>query len=421
MFEEQDPARRRVERRPGAGLRRRRSTSPTRRCTCGRPSPTSASRTRTRSPRSSSTRRSICCAQQRELVNRYWHDAFVQIEDFTNARRRGELVLAVPGQPARGRRQGCSIACVPEEGATAGPTPRCCTPTRRTRTAPTCGWSTRSTPKVQGDLASWFGSVPAVPSRLRGQRAARPPRAAPRTASTTSTRSSSGRRPQSDCFATDRGRVRAVPAVGHELRRRHRRSLSRRHRPSAEVGPDGPHRSPSPAVLGGGDRPRPGAAPAPHLRLLLPAPVAPSSLCCCCPPLLWLVVHLPRVARRAAGAELLRASTSSPGWSTATFTLDTYGDAVRAAPTATSCCGRSAMAAAVTVACALLAFPLAYYMARFATRRTRIRALPRGAAAAVVELPRPRARVEADPRARGRAVLGRSDKRGARRAASTPC
>ena len=32
--------------------------------------------------------------QQRELVNRYWHDAFVQMDDFTNAR---------PWRAARGR------------------------------------------------------------------------------------------------------------------------------------------------------------------------------------------------------------------------------------------------------------------------------------------------------------------------------
>jgi putative spermidine/putrescine transport system substrate-binding protein len=30
------------------------------------------------------------------------------------------------------------------------------------RTAPICGWSTRSIPKVQGDVAAWFGAVPTV-------------------------------------------------------------------------------------------------------------------------------------------------------------------------------------------------------------------------------------------------------------------
>ena len=42
---------------------------------------------------------------------------------------------------------------------------------------PNCAylWMERSlNPKVQGDVAAWFGSVPAVLDRLRGQRAARP-------------------------------------------------------------------------------------------------------------------------------------------------------------------------------------------------------------------------------------------------------
>ena len=40
--------------------------------------------------------------------------------------------------------------------------------TPRIRTAPTCGWSIRSSPKLQGDLAAWFGSVPAVPAACKG-------------------------------------------------------------------------------------------------------------------------------------------------------------------------------------------------------------------------------------------------------------
>ena len=44
----------------------------------------SASRIRTSSTRTSTRRRSSCCAQQRTLVGRYWHDAIVQIDDFKN-------------------------------------------------------------------------------------------------------------------------------------------------------------------------------------------------------------------------------------------------------------------------------------------------------------------------------------------------
>ena len=53
-------------------------------------------------------------------------------------------------------------------------------------------------PKLQGDLAAWFGSVPVGAGGLQGQRAARATKAARARATTTSTRSrSGGRRPRS--------------------------------------------------------------------------------------------------------------------------------------------------------------------------------------------------------------------------------
>ena len=50
----------------------RRSTSPTRPSTSWRPSPTSASRTRTRSTTPSSRRRSTCSKQQKPKISQYW-------------------------------------------------------------------------------------------------------------------------------------------------------------------------------------------------------------------------------------------------------------------------------------------------------------------------------------------------------------
>jgi putative spermidine/putrescine transport system substrate-binding protein len=99
--------------------------------------------------------------QQRELVGRYWHDAFIQIDDFTN-----EGVAASSSWPFQVnilRAAGAPIASVvPKEGATGwadttlmhanAPNPNCA-----------YRWLNHSiNPKLQGDLAAWFGTVPAV-------------------------------------------------------------------------------------------------------------------------------------------------------------------------------------------------------------------------------------------------------------------
>jgi putative spermidine/putrescine transport system substrate-binding protein len=106
--------------------------------------------------------------QQRELVGRYWHDAFVQMEDFTN--REAVVSSSWPFQVnylAFFEEQPIA-SVVPEEGATGwadttmmhaqAPHPNCAYKWME--------WSLD--PKVQGDLAAWFGSVPAVPSACEG-------------------------------------------------------------------------------------------------------------------------------------------------------------------------------------------------------------------------------------------------------------
>jgi putative spermidine/putrescine transport system substrate-binding protein len=99
--------------------------------------------------------------EQRKIVGRYWHDAFVQIDDFTN-----EGVVASSAWPFQAnilKAQGEPIATlIPEEGATGwadttmmhadAPNPNCA-----------YKWMEHSlNTKLQGDLASWFGSVPVV-------------------------------------------------------------------------------------------------------------------------------------------------------------------------------------------------------------------------------------------------------------------
>ncbi len=105
--------------------------------------------------------------QQRELVGRYWHDAFIQMDDFTNEGVAASSswgfmtnVLQFSGVPV--------ASVVPSEGATGwadstmmavdAPHPNCA-----------YMWMEHSlNPKLQGDLASWFGTVPVVLSACEG-------------------------------------------------------------------------------------------------------------------------------------------------------------------------------------------------------------------------------------------------------------
>ncbi len=103
---------------------------------------------------------------QRTIVSRYWHDPFIQIDDFVN-----EGVVASSSWPFMVNilvRQGKPIAStIPKEGVTGwadtsmlhvdAPHPVCA---RR--------WLEHSLdPKLQGDLAAFFGSVPVVPAACR--------------------------------------------------------------------------------------------------------------------------------------------------------------------------------------------------------------------------------------------------------------
>jgi putative spermidine/putrescine transport system substrate-binding protein len=105
--------------------------------------------------------------QQRELVGRYWHDAFIQIDDFTN-----EGVAASGSWPFQVnllKGAGQPIAStIPTEGATGWADT---TMMHANAANPNCAykWLEHSiNPKLQGDLAAWFGSVPAVLSACTG-------------------------------------------------------------------------------------------------------------------------------------------------------------------------------------------------------------------------------------------------------------
>jgi putative spermidine/putrescine transport system substrate-binding protein len=105
--------------------------------------------------------------QQRNLVGRYWHDAFIQMDDFTN-----EGVVASGSWPFQVnilQSGGASIASVvPVEGATGWADS---TMMHINAPHPNCAykWLEHSlNPKLQGDLAAWFGSVPSVLSACQG-------------------------------------------------------------------------------------------------------------------------------------------------------------------------------------------------------------------------------------------------------------
>ncbi len=105
--------------------------------------------------------------KQHPLVHRYWHDANVQVQDFTN-----EGVVASSSWPFQVNtlvaNQQPVASTVPAEGATGwADTTMLASDAKH----PNCAyrwmeWSLNA--KVQGDLAAWFGSVPAVPAACEG-------------------------------------------------------------------------------------------------------------------------------------------------------------------------------------------------------------------------------------------------------------
>ncbi len=105
--------------------------------------------------------------QQRKLVNRYWHDVALQIDDFT---KEGTVASSSwPYQVHLLQMEGKPIASViPQEGATGWADT---TMMHVNAPHPNCAylWMEHSlNPKVQGDVAAWFGSVPAVPAACKG-------------------------------------------------------------------------------------------------------------------------------------------------------------------------------------------------------------------------------------------------------------
>lgn len=105
--------------------------------------------------------------EQRQIVGRYWHDAFIQMDDFTN-----EGVAASSSWPFQVnflQFSGVPVSSViPVEGATGWADT---TMMHVNAPHPNCAykWLEHSiNPKLQGDLAAWFGSVPVVLEACKG-------------------------------------------------------------------------------------------------------------------------------------------------------------------------------------------------------------------------------------------------------------
>ncbi|MHA6643846.1 ABC transporter substrate-binding protein [Mesorhizobium sp. A623] len=104
---------------------------------------------------------------QRTLVGRYWHDAMIQVDDFKN-----EGVVASGSWPFQvnllASEKQPVASTIPEEGATGWADT---TMMHVDAAHPNCAymWMEHSlSSKLQGDLAAWFGSNPAVPAACKG-------------------------------------------------------------------------------------------------------------------------------------------------------------------------------------------------------------------------------------------------------------
>ncbi|EKP0308271.1 ABC transporter substrate-binding protein [Aeromonas veronii] len=105
--------------------------------------------------------------KQRQLVGRYWHDAFVQIDDFKN-----EGVVASGSWPFQANALIADkqpiATIVPKEGVTGWADTSMVHSDAKNLTC-AYKWLEHSlSNKLQGDLAAWFGSVPVVPAACEG-------------------------------------------------------------------------------------------------------------------------------------------------------------------------------------------------------------------------------------------------------------
>jgi putative spermidine/putrescine transport system substrate-binding protein len=106
---------------------------------------------------------------QRKLVGKYWHDAFVQIDDFTNEGVVASSSWQFMANILKSKNRPVATV-VPAEGATGWADT---TMMHVDAKNPNCAymWMEHSlNTKLQGDLSAWFGSVPSVPAACKGNK-----------------------------------------------------------------------------------------------------------------------------------------------------------------------------------------------------------------------------------------------------------
>lgn len=100
---------------------------------------------------------------QRQLVSRYWHDAFIQIDDFKN-----EGVVASGSWPFQVNlliADGAPVAStIPEEGATGWADTTMLHVNSQHTTCAYLWFEHQLASNLQSDLSVWFGAVPSVPA-----------------------------------------------------------------------------------------------------------------------------------------------------------------------------------------------------------------------------------------------------------------
>src|SRR5262245_2010617 len=104
---------------------------------------------------------------QRKLVARYWHDAFVQVDDFTNEGFVASSSWQFQANLLKGKNRPVATV-VPKEGVTGWADT---TMMHVEAKHPNCAylWLEHSlNVKLQGDLSAWFGSVPVVLDACKG-------------------------------------------------------------------------------------------------------------------------------------------------------------------------------------------------------------------------------------------------------------
>ncbi len=359
------------------------------------------------STRPSSTPPSSCSASRTRSIGKYWGTAAEQIDGLRRGRHGRRHDLAVPGQHARRRRRR-SRRVLPEGGRDrlvrhlddlleGRSTPTACTSgwttssrRRRTRRRPCGSARRRSASGVRRGREAQPGHCDAFHAKDEAY----------------FTRSTTGPRRRRTAVDGRGDDLQGLPTTGRRPGRRSR--AADRSRPPTTEG--------SRAHLGGARasrRPAPDSAPmtadrprraarrrgAARRAAAPPAPAGAARRCCSRRPLGWLVLAYLGSLAVLLAQRVLVATTRSPATSIAEFTLDNFERSPTTEVYRTIAMRTVGHGALVTVTDAVLAFPIAYYMARVASPRIRGAARRRGAAAAVGELPRQGLRVAHYPAA----------------------